>query len=348
MMTLALFSFELPSALHAAVPPERRGLRRDFVKMMVLDRKTGQTAHTTFYSLANYLQPGDLLVLNASRTVPAVLRAEWLSENGSEISDSVEVRLAQRTDEAVWDALLVAEGVRAGDRLRFSPALQATVLRAEETRPLVTLLFSLKGAELYNQIYLLGEPVRYEYISIPWQLDYYQTVYASAPGSVEMPSAGRAFSWELLFALQRKGIRLAYIQLHTGLSYFLDDKWRQTPAEHYEPYVIPQETAEAVRRTKASGGRVIAVGTTVVRTLETAADERGDVQAQTGWTNLHIDADYRLRVTDGLITGFHEPEASHLDLLSAFIAPDLLSAAYREAIERKYLWHEFGDMNLLL
>lgn len=348
MMAAAPFTFELPSALHAAVPPERRGLRRDFVRMMVLERKTGKTAHTTFYSLADYLRPGDLLVLNASRTVPAVMRASWLSKNGSELSDSVEVRLAQRKDEDIWDALLVAEGVRPGDQLRFSPALQATVLFAEERRPLVTLQFSQKGAELYNQIYLLGEPVRYEYIDVPWALDYYQTVYASVPGSVEMPSAGRAFSWELLFRLQRKGIRLAFILLHTGLSYLLDDKWQLTPAEHFERYLIPDETAEAIRQTKSSGGRVIAVGTTVVRSLETAVDQRGDLQGQTGWTNLHIDANYRLQVTDGLITGFHEPEASHLDLLSSFIAPDLLYAAYQDAIEQKYLWHEFGDMNLIL
>jgi S-adenosylmethionine:tRNA ribosyltransferase-isomerase len=190
--------------------------------------------------------------------------------------------------------------------------------------------------------------VRYEYIQQPWNLDYYQTVFATIPGSVEMPSAGRAFSWELLFRLQKKGVKIAYITLHTGLSYLLDDKWHKGPDKNFENYKVPEETVEMIRETKEQGGRVVAVGTTVVRALETAAMETGELQASEGWTNLYIQHDTKLHVCDGLITGMHEPEASHLQLLSAFVNSDQLHTAYKEAIHYQYLWHEFGDMNLIL
>jgi S-adenosylmethionine:tRNA ribosyltransferase-isomerase len=342
MISAHPFSFELPSDLHANIPPERRGVRRDHVRMLVVDRLTGNTIHTRFFDLPRYLKAGDLLVLNASRTLPAVLRASFRG------GDQAEVRLARRLNEQTWQALLVGARAAVGDRLQFSPELSATVTEVEATQPLVTLSFSQGGSNLYNLIYRLGEPVRYEYIKRPWELDYYQTVYASAPGSVEMPSAGRAFSWELLFRLQRMGIRLAYVQLHTGLSDLLDESWSHHPRAHAEEFTVPAATAEAVIACKASGGRVIAVGTTVVRALETATDEQGRAIAQSGWTRLHIEAGYTMRVVDGLITGFHEPQASHLDLLSAILDRDILAKAYRSALENRYLWHEFGDMNLIL
>lgn len=345
-MNLTGFSFDLPNELNATTPPERRGLRRDFVKMMVLDRWNGCTTHTQFYQLDRFLKKGDLLVLNASRTVPAVLVANWY-RNHSCIQADVEVRLARKLTEDSWECLPVIEGFQVGDRLEFSPQLHAWVTEVGN-RPFVTLYFSIQGGELFEQFYQLGEPVRYEYIESPWNLDYYQTVYATIPGSVEMPSAGRAFSWELLFKLQRKGIQLAFIQLHTGLSYLLDDQWHQNPRDNYEPYVVSKDTIQYIHHTKEMGGRVIAVGTTVVRALESAVDLYGNPMESSGWTNLAIHPDYSLQVVDGLITGFHEPEASHLDLLSTFIQPNQLYKAYQEAIDLHYLWHEFGDMNLII
>ena len=339
-------TFDLPQSLNATIPPERRGVRRDFVRMMVLDRNSGNTSHTQFYKLDQYLRSGDLLVLNVSRTVPAVLKAKW-GRNGLQLKSDIEVRLAHCINDSNWEALVVSEEIAYGDILHFSPTLQAVVLESKH-KPFVNLLFSAKGSALYDEIYGLGEPVRYEYIEYPWELDYYQTVYASVPGSVEMPSAGRAFSWELLFRLQRKGIRISYIQLHTGLSYLLDDSIDIGPSDNYESYEVPYETAAAIKQTKESGGRVIAVGTTVVRSLETAVNEEGKVRAQSGWTNLYIHANFPLKAVDGLITGFHEPEAFHLDLLSAFIDQESLNSAYQEAIQQRYLWHEFGDMNLIL
>ncbi|MGG3468944.1 S-adenosylmethionine:tRNA ribosyltransferase-isomerase [Neobacillus pocheonensis] len=335
--------FELPSYLNAAMPPERRGVRRDQVKMMVQNRRTGQTMHDHFFNLDLYLKKGDVLVLNSSRTVPAILKSE-LYRNGEVIQNEMEIRLARRKNDSTWEALAVSEEVKRGDQLIFSKQFLGEVLEVNKKRPFITIKFSKNGSALYDEIYAIGEPVRYEYINSPWELDYYQTVFATHPGSVEMPSAGRAFSWELLFKLQKKGIKLVFIQLHTGLSYFLDDKWDHSPTENYEEYTIPAEAWENILQAKVEGKRVISVGTTVVRAIETAA-LNGELS---GWTNLYIKPKYDLKITDGIITGMHEPEASHLDMLSAFVNQKDLFNSYQEAIKRGYLWHEFGDMNLIL
>jgi S-adenosylmethionine:tRNA ribosyltransferase-isomerase len=163
-----------------------------------------------------------------------------------------------------------------------------------------------------------------------------------------MPSAGRPFTWELLLKLQGQGVELASLSLHTGLSSTRDDAIDATHPIYAEEFQVPQATAEAVNTAHAHGGRVIAVGTTVVRALETAVQPDGSVALMRGVTRLHIDARHKLKAVDALITGLHEPQASHLDLLSAFVTPQRLQAAYLEAIQRRYLWHEFGDMNLII
>jgi len=342
-MAVKALDFYLPDELNASHPPEKRGLRRDHVRMMVLDRKTGGISHDRFYHLMNYLQPGDLVILNNSRTIPAVLKGKWLSKM-ERIAPQVEVRLARRRSEDTWDALIVANPVKTGDTLQFSPELLATVIENKDNSPLKTIRFSKKGTDLFNNIYFLGEPIRYEYINQPWALDYYQTVFASHPGSVEMPSAGRAFSWELLFALMQRDVQIDYIQLHTGLSYLLDDELEPSPEDNDEEYHISESTMKKILETKASRKRVIAVGTTVVRALESAVQN----STLSGVTNLYIHPHYPLKIVDGIITGFHEPKASHLDMLSAFISEQHLLNAYEEAIKSRYLWHEFGDMNLIL
>ncbi|PLS15419.1 S-adenosylmethionine:tRNA ribosyltransferase-isomerase [Bacillus sp. M6-12] len=336
-------AFQLPSSLNAVMPPERRGIRRDRVRMMVLDRQSGATRHDEFYHIDRYLKRGDLIVLNNSRTVPARLTADLLRMN-SLIASAAEVRLARRRSESVWEVWIVTEKAKIGDKLYFSESLYGTIIEEKENSPIHIVEFSKTGIELYFEIYSLGEPVRYEYIDHPWALDYYQTVFASIPGSVEMPSAGRAFSWELLFKLQKKGIKIAYLQLHTGLSYLLDDEMESRPEDNYEEYNIPAETMEAILKTRASGGRVIAAGTTVVRAVESAVCRT----ASAGVTNLYIDSSHKLALVDGIITGLHEPEASHLDMLSAFVPEDKLLKAYQVAIEQCYLWHEFGDVNLIV
>jgi S-adenosylmethionine:tRNA ribosyltransferase-isomerase len=342
-MALAAFDFYLPEDLNASHPPERRGVRRDHVKLMVLGRQTGSVGHDQFFNLSDYLNPGDLIVLNNSRTVPAILKANWFREEVL-VERNIEIRLARRRNEDIWDALFVAKDVKVGDTVQFTKDLSAVVIDEKNNYPIKTILFSKKGSDLFNSIYTLGEPIRYEYINQDWNLDYYQTVFASQPGSVEMPSAGRAFSWELLFNLQRKGIQLDFIQLHTGLSYLLDDDIETSPSDNVEEYQLSESTLQKISKTKMAGGRVIAVGTTVVRALESA----GISGELSGLTNLYINNNFPLKMVDGIMTGFHEPKASHLDMLTAFVPQEMLCIAYDVAIKNKYLWHEFGDMNLIL
>lgn len=342
-MATSALDFYLPNELNASLPPEKRGVRRDHVRMMVLDRATGDIKHDRFFQLADYLEPGDLLIANNSRTIPAVLHANCIRDT-EPIIPHVEVRLARRCQEALWEALIVAAPVKPGDILEFSSELSAIVIAEKGNSPLKIIEFTKQGTELFNSIYALGEPIRYEYIEKPWELDYYQTIFASHPGSVEMPSAGRAFSWELIFKLKRLNIHFDFIQLHTGLSYLIDDTYQQSPEENIEEYQISEQTMDRIRQTKAAGKRVIAVGTTVVRALESAAKNG----VLSGTTNLYIDQQYPLKIADGIITGFHEPQASHLDMLSAFVSEQHLLQAYNHAIVAGYLWHEFGDMNLIL
>jgi S-adenosylmethionine:tRNA ribosyltransferase-isomerase len=347
----APFIFALPAELAAREPPERRGVPRDRVRLMVIDRRTGRVEHTRFDRLGDYLREGDLLVFNSSRTLPAALDA-CAAPGGP----WVEVRLAEHLPDDSWLALLVCRGgepfscgLRPGLRLIFGAGLTATVHERDRHIPrLWRLRFSRGGGELIDLLYRLGRPVRYEHVGRPWGLDYYQTVYARQPGSAEMPSAGRAFTWRLLFDLERQGIESAHVVLHTGLSSYLDDELDARHPASEEEYLVGEVAAEQVNQARVSGRRVIAVGTTVVRALESAAAGGGGVRAGHGYTRLHVTADHALRAVDGLLTGLHEPEASHLDLLAAFLPADTIQAAYEEAVRRRYLWHEFGDLNLIV
>jgi S-adenosylmethionine:tRNA ribosyltransferase-isomerase len=268
----------------------------------------------------------------------------------------MEVRLAERLPDDSWLALLLCEkgdpfgcGLRPQMQVQFSKELGATVVDRDARIPrLWRLRFTKSGTELVDLIYRLGKPIRYDYVSAPWDLDYYQTVYAKEPGSAEMPSAGRAFSWKLLLDLKRRGIDTAYLVLHTGLSSYMDDELDAQHPVSEEEYFVGATAADKINRTRQSGGRIIAVGTTVVRALESIVDGNGRVSEAHGYTQLKIDNLHQLKAVDGLLTGLHEPQASHLDLLSAFLPAEQIRAAYEEAIARKYLWHEFGDLNLIL
>jgi len=350
------FSFTLPQELVAKEPPERRGIARDAVRLMVIDRSEYRIDHTRFYGIGKFLLPGDLMVFNTSRTIPASLMGY-----GKPVGPLVEVRLAEHLADDSWLALLRCQdgnspfscGIHEGIQIEFGQGLVATVYnRDEHIQRLWKIGFSKSGNKLFESLYHIGQPIRYEYVSEPWDLDYYQTVYATNPGSAEMPSAGRPFTWKLLFELKRNGIMMAYISLHTGLSSYMDSDLDQRHIASEEEYFISSKAAEQINTTHDQGGSIIAIGTTVVRALETAAaatdSTKVNVKAGHGYTRLHIDANHRLKTVDGLLTGLHEPEASHLDLLTAFLPAELMHQAYEEAIEQKYLWHEFGDMNLIL
>ena len=345
----APFTFTLPQELAAKEPAERRGIGRDEVRLMVIDRtQNNRVTHTRFNYLDGFLLPGDLLVFNSSRTLPASLKG--CQANGN----CLEVRLAHKLPDNSWLALLLCQqgepfscGLRNGMELDFGLGLTAMVEQRDSyIHRLWQIRFNYQGSELIDLFYRLGQPVRYEYVSAPWDLDYYQTVYAVEPGSAEMPSAGRAFTWKLLFDLKRRGIETTNIVLHTGLSSYMDDELDAQHPASQEEYFISDEAAWKINRARSKGRRVIAVGTTVVRALESVA--RGKITAQHGYTRLHINASHQLKAVNGLLTGMHEPEASHLDLLTAFLPAEQIKSAYTEAVAKQYLWHEFGDLNLII
>jgi S-adenosylmethionine:tRNA ribosyltransferase-isomerase len=350
---VSALAFELPTRLEATEPPEQRGLRRDGVRLMVAHRCGGPLVNARFHELPQLLDPHDLLVVNVSATLPASVSGRragtWddepvrvhFSTPVPELDDHwwvVEVRGADGSTPAPGRP---SEPVTLGrDR---SARLELVAPYAGSDRLWVAELHADDDETVPELLWRLGEPIRYGYVDRRWPLDAYQNVYATTPGSAEMPSAGRPFTAELIAALPEHGIRMAAICLHTGVS---------SPERHEPPfperYHVPEETARLVAATRAADGRVIAVGTTVVRTLETVAGDDGTVHAGAGWTNLVIAPDRELGAVDGLITGWHEPEASHLMMLEAIGGAELLERSYAEAISRGYLWHEFGDSHLIL
>ncbi len=331
----------LPAELRANLPAELRGLRRDGVRLMVIDRTAQSIRHARLAELGSFLCPGDLLVVNRSRTIPAAVAAR----RGD--GDIVQLRLCVRHAEE-WHVLCVNPdpphanvALHVGERLRVA-GTETAVRGRRADLPLLWRIDALRDG--IERMLRSGEPIRYSYVPEPVPLSHYETVYANEPGSSETPSAGRSLSWELLFDLRRQGVGLSDILLHTGLSSLQDDA---VDAEHplfEEWFAVAPNAAEAVNRAP----RVIAVGTTVVRALETAAGRDGHARPIEGWTRLRLGPGSPLRAVDGLLTGFHEPQASHFDLLRAFLAEPLLDRAYREAIAERYLWHEFGDLCLIV
>ncbi|KAA3661291.1 MAG: S-adenosylmethionine:tRNA ribosyltransferase-isomerase, partial [Chloroflexi bacterium] len=196
---------------------------------------------------------------------------------------------------------------------------------------------------LGDYLALHGFPIRYSYVREEWPISYYQTVFANEVGSAEMPSAGRAFTHEMITELVAKGVQIAPLILHTGVASLAD---HEPPYEEF--YKVPQQTAVLINHARKAGHRIIAVGTTVVRTLETVTDANGITHPGEGWTNLVITPQRKLRAVDGMITGMHEPKATHLAMLAALAGYDHLQVSYEQALQRGYLWHEFGDMHLIV
>jgi S-adenosylmethionine:tRNA ribosyltransferase-isomerase len=352
--------FTLPQRLAAREPPEARGERRDGVRMLVSRRRTEAIAHHAFTDLASVLLPGDLVVVNTSGTLPAAVRASRASPAAAGLS----VHFSTPLPDGTWLAELRAPAN--GATAPFGGGTPGMVIDLPGGARL-TLAARVTGrlwrARLSTAVipYLLrhGTPIRYSYVAHDWPIDAYQTVFATRPGSAEMPSAGRPFTAELVTRLVARGVTVAPITLDTGVSSL---EGGEPP--YPEPYDVPPSTARLVNLTRRSGGRVIAAGTTVVRALETAARDgfdrgrdpggngaaggEGPVVASAGWTDLIVSPRRALRAVDGLLTGLHEPRSSHLLMLEAFAGPELLRRCYAAALERGYLWHEFGDVHLLL
>ena len=355
--------FELPPELEASEPPEARGLRRDEVRLMVSYLGDDSIVHSRFADLPEFLRAGDTLVVNTSGTMNAALPAQ--RSDGTPLTVHLSTHLpadlwvvelrSSSGDEPVLDGksgetLSLPEGA---SMVLQTPYLSERRQRDEESNRLWISTLNL-SVNLNDYLDRNGSPIRYRYVRESWPSVYYQTVYATEVGSAEMPSAGRAFTPELITRLVANGVRVVPLILHTGVASLEDD---EPPYEEF--YRVPPETAEAVNAARRAGRRVIAVGTTVVRALETVTERDGSTHPGEGWTDVFITPERGIRSVDAMLTGLHEPRSTHLSMLEALVASvsacplatsgtEHLEVAYSEALRRGYLWHEFGDLHLIL
>jgi S-adenosylmethionine:tRNA ribosyltransferase-isomerase len=337
-------AFELPERLEARQPPEERGLAREDVRMLVA-RGDGSLVHARARDLPDFLEPGDLVVINTSATLPAALPAR--RRDGSPLELRLSTPLPGAPDDR-WVVELRAgsepfRGGRAGETLTLPAGATVELEAPYLSGPRLWAARLALPEPLTPYLSRHGAPIRYRYVPDAHPLAAYQTAYATEPGSAEMPSAGRPLTAEVITALVAKGIAVAPIVLHTGVS-----SPERSERPYPERYRVPPATARLVEATRRWGGRVIAIGTTVVRALETVARPDGTIEAGEGWTALVITPTRGVRAVDGLVTGWHEPEASHLDMLHAVAGRRLVERSYTAALDAGYLWHEFGDLHLLL
>ncbi len=334
------FYYDLPKELIAQTPLENRSGSR----MLHLARATGEIEHRHFYELPQYLHKGDCLVINESRVIPA--RLIGVSEK---TGSPVEVLLLTQRGDA-WECITrPGKRTRVGARMRFGDELTAEVVEVTETGNRI-IRFACSGIFM-EVLDRLGEMPLPPYITEKLEdPERYQTVYSKNPGSAAAPTAGFHFTKELLAEIEAMGVRIARVTLHVGLGTFRPVKAEEITEHvmHSEYYEIPAEAAQIINETHASGGRVICVGTTSTRTVESAAAEDGTIAPCSGWTNIFIYPGYRFKIMDGLITNFHLPESTLIMLVSAFAGYENTMHAYKIAVEERYRFFSFGDSMLIL
>lgn len=344
-------AFALPPELDADAPPEAGGRARDDVRLLVAARADGQLRHAFLRDLPGILDPGDLLVVNTSAVLPAalpatradgtVLRAHVSGPRPAGDGHLVELRRPSGPGSEPF-----RDG-RAGERLTLPAGgrldLRAPHRPAPSGRPRLWEAHLRLPGPLVTYLTRYGHPIRYRTSGRIWPLDAYQTVFATTPGSAESPSAGRAFTRRLVTALVAAGVGVTPLVLHAGVS-----SLEAGEAPYPERYRVPAATAERITAARVGGHRVVAVGTTVARALETVTDRGGSVAAGEGWTDVEITPERGVHGFDGLLTGWHEPLSSHLLLLEAVAGRALLASSYAAALAAGYRWHEFGDLHLVL
>ena len=349
--------FRVSDELAAREPPEVRGLARDQVRLLVSRTSDDSLTHARFFDFPEFLTPGDVVVVNTSATINAALDAERAGNEGR--TSDIVLHLSTPLSENRWVVELRQHADKGTTPLLDAEPGELIHLPAGATARLVEPYLTDPGAYLPGRVRLwiaeltlpshaatytarYGMPIRYSYVRKSWPLSYYQTIFAAESGSAEMPSAGRGFTQEIVERLARKRVRIAPLVLHTGVSSLEADE-----PPYPERYRVPNSTALAINSARSRGGRVVAVGTTVVRALETVADAEGHVHSGQGWTDLVITPERGLQVVDAMLTGLHEPKASHLFMLEALTRREHLALAYDAALRHHYLWHEFGDLHLI-
>ncbi len=339
--------FDLEQRHLATEPPEASGRRRDDVRLLV-SRGHDRPVHSRFREFASFLEPGDLMVVNTSGTRAAAIDATLTDGDAVVIHVSTElpgglwmVEPRRRIDNGSTRPLsFVAPDASV---VTLDGGLRLHLLQPAPSSRRLWLAAVIGEGDLAEALAEHGRPIRYSYVDRDWPIEAYQTVFSNEAGSAEMPSAARPFTDEIVSALIRRGVGIASITLHTGVSSLEGDE-----LPYAEQFTVSAATAAIVNATHASDGHVVAVGTTVVRALETAADAHGVVHPAAGWTDTVITPARGVRAVDGLLTGWHEPRSSHLAMLEAIGGRDLLLDAYVAAWDAGYRWHEFGESHLLL
>ncbi len=340
-MKLEDFNYNLPQECIAQYPSEQR----DQSRLLVLSKTDGSWEDKVFCDIESYLNPGDILVLNETKVIPARLFGQRPT------GGKVELFLLNRVEGDTWEVLArPGKRVRIGDIISFSiPEITATVIDTTESGGrIVTFQYEGIWEELLDRIGTMPlPPYIHDYAG---DMERYQTVYANVPGSVAAPTAGLHFTPELLNCLEEKGVRIAKVNLRVGLGTFrpVETENIEDHKMHEEYYEISTTAAASINEVKANGGRVISVGTTSTRVLETVADKNGYLKAQSGWTRAYIYPGYHYKIIDGLITNFHLPKSSLLMLVSALAGREQILAAYEHAIEAGYRFFSFGDAMLII
>ena len=353
-MRMQPLDFNVPPELEASEPPEARGLARDEVRLMVSYYHTDRVVHSQFRDIVCYLQAGDVLVINTSGTMNAAIPAT--RSDGTRL----ELHLSTRLPADLWSVEVRRPSTNATEP--FPEAIPGELLtlpdggsailhtpydanqRTAGPGPVRLWVATLHlPVPLGDYLAEHGFPIRYSYVNEQWPLTYYQTAYVTEMGSAEMPSAGRAFTPELITRLVAQGVQVVPLILHTGVASLED---HEPPYEEF--YRVPTATAQIITAARRAGKRIIAVGTTVIRALETVTDADGITHPGEGWTSLIITPQRGIHAVDGLLTGLHEPCATHLAMLEALAGTNHLHLTYTQALQHHYLWHEFGDLHLIL
>ena len=344
----SIIQFDLPRQLACPKPTEERNMKRDDVRLLVTTG-SGQIHHTTFNHLASFLQKGDVLVVNTSATIAAALPVSLPGGRQGRL------HLSTRLNDREW--LVEIREITGNKTIRWQGGekrmafqlpsdadvtLKQRFYKNEQGLHLWIAEFNVHQS-LGTYLAAHARPIQYEKLDRQYPLSYYQTFFSFHPGSSEMPSAGRGFTSDLIESILRKGVVVAPVLLHTGVSSLEEN---ETPYPEYME--IDPITASIINTAKSQGRRIIAVGTTAIRALETALNNDGTVMPYRGNTELFIDENYTMKVVDALLTGFHEPRASHLNMLQSIAGFDHINMAYQVAIENGYYWHQFGDLHLIL
>lgn len=340
---LSDYEFDVPLELIAREPVESQGVDRDQSRLLVIDRARGALNHHRFSDIGRYIAPGDVLVINDSRVINSLLPGT--TPDGAEVT----LNIFSQCPDGSWHCLVrPGRAARRGLELAFGATGVVGRLTERLDRRVWRVDFN-DSDRLWGALVELGRPSYSMYIRAPEDFEQYQTVYARRPGSTELPAAGRHFTAGLLAAIAAAGTAVIRLTLHVGVSSLpieVENFTRHTMLPEW--YEVSEEAAAEINRRRAGGGRVIACGTTCVRTLETVADDEGRVRAQSGWSKLYIYPGYRFKVCDAIISNFHQPRSSRVLLVAAFAGRDLILEAYREAVARGYRFYEFGDTTLMI